>query len=69
MVVYFCVNKNYIFIYKVRSHGLVVKANDSSSRGCEFEPRHRILDGWKLLQTNDNNRNKGSQMGHSKKKL
>jgi hypothetical protein len=48
----------------------VVKADDSSSRGCEFEPRHRILDGWKLLQTNnDNNRNKGSQMGHSKKKL
>ncbi len=30
-----------------RSHGLVVKADGSWSRGREFEPRHRILDGCK----------------------
>jgi hypothetical protein len=27
--------------------GLVVKADGSRSRGCGFEPRHRILDGCK----------------------
>ncbi len=27
--------------------GLVVKADGSRSRGREFEPRHRILDGCK----------------------
>ena len=32
-----------------RSHGLVVKADGSRSRGRGFEPRHRILDGCWLL--------------------
>ena len=27
------------------SNGLVIKADGSQSWGCEFEPRHRILDG------------------------
>jgi hypothetical protein len=26
-------------------HGLVVKADDSQSRGCGFKPRHHVLDG------------------------
>ena len=33
--------------WKARSHGLVVKADDSWSKGLEFEPRHHILDGCK----------------------
>ena len=28
-----------------KSHGLVVKAEDSQLSGCVFEPRRRILDG------------------------
>ncbi len=31
--------------HEARSRGLVVKADDSQSRGCGFEPRRRILDG------------------------
>ncbi len=56
--------------YLVRSRGLVVKADDSQSRGCGFEPRRRILDGMqaKLAIALKIKRNKGSQMGHTKKK-
>ena len=42
--------------------GLVVKAEDSRSRGHGFESRHRILDELK-----ENGENKGSQMGQTKK--
>jgi hypothetical protein len=47
----------------------VVKADDSQSRDCGFEPRRRILDGMqaKLAIALKINRNKGSQMGHTKK--
>ena len=27
------------------SHGLVVMAGDSYSKGCEFESQHHVLDG------------------------
>ncbi len=37
-----------MFTLLARRHGLVVMADDSWSRGLEFEPRHRILDGCKL---------------------
>jgi hypothetical protein len=36
-----------------RSHGLVVKAEDSQLSGCGFESRHRLLDGcynWKIMK-------------------
>ncbi len=52
------------------SHGLVVKADGSRSRGRGFKPRHCILDGCKrcqLLHKPKNNENKGSRMGHTKK--
>jgi len=53
-----------------RSRGLVVKADNLQSRGCGFEPRRRILDGMqaKLAIALKIKRNKGSQMGHTKKK-
>ncbi len=58
---------------KARSHGLVAKADDSCSRGCEFEPQHSILVGCKRCQllhiNNENNENKGSQRAHQKKDL
>ncbi len=54
-----------------RSRGLVVKADDLQSRGCGFEPRRRILDGMqaKLAIALKIKRNKGSQMGHTKKNI
>ncbi len=53
-----------------RSRGLVVKADDSQSRGCGFEPQRPILVGMqgKLAIALNIKRNKGSQMGHTKKK-
>ncbi len=39
--------KTKTFGWLARSHGLVVKADGSCSRGCGFEPPHRILDGCK----------------------
>jgi hypothetical protein len=61
-------------VLKGESHGLVVKADSSRSRGHGFEPQHRILDGCKRCQLfhniiHENNKNKGSQMGHTKKIL
>ncbi len=55
-----------------KSHGLVFKADYSRSRGHGFEPRHHILDGCercKLLHKSlqENNKNKGSRIGHTKK--
>ncbi len=49
----------------------MVKADDLQSRGCGFEPRRRILDGMqaKLAIALKIKRNKGSQMGHTKKIL
>ena len=34
-----------IYLSNVRSHGLVVKADGSQSRGCGFEPGVGKLDG------------------------
>ena len=34
-------------VIKARSHGLVVKGEDSQLSGCGFESWHRILDGCK----------------------
>jgi hypothetical protein len=50
-----------------RSRGLV--ADDSQSRGCGFAPWHRILDVMqaKLAIALKIKRNKGSQMGPTKK--
>ncbi len=47
----------------------MVQADDSQSRYCGFEPQPRILDGMqaKLAITLKIKRNKGSQMGHTKK--
>jgi hypothetical protein len=53
-----------------RSHGLVVKADGSWSRGREFKPRHRILDGCKQFASyyiKEKLKYKGSQIGHTKK--
>ena len=55
-----------------RSHGLVVKADGSWPRGCEFKPQHRLLDGCKQFASyyiKEKFENKGSQMGHTKKYL
>jgi hypothetical protein len=49
----------------------VVKADGSRARGCGFEPRHRILDGFKrclLLHKPENNENTDSEWGTPKKK-
>ncbi len=54
-----------------RSHGLIVKGEDSQLSGCGFESWHRILDGCKqcwLLQLKINE-NKGSQIGQTKKNI
>ncbi len=53
---------------EARSHGLVVKGEDSQLSGCGFESWHCILDGCKRLLQLKINENKGSQMGHTKKK-
>ena len=49
----------------------MVKADGSRSRGCEFEPRHRRQDGCNcscaITMFNEKNKNKGNQMGHTKK--
>ncbi len=55
-----------------RSHGLVVKADDSWPRGRGFKSRHRILDGCKRFASyyiKEKIENKGSQMGHTKKNI
>ena len=31
------------------THGLLVNADNSKSRGREFKPQHRILDGYVML--------------------
>ncbi len=46
----------------------MVKAEDSQLSGCGFESRHRILDGVSKASYYIGKRNKGSQMGHTKKK-
>ena len=52
------------------SHGLVVKAEDSWSRGCGFENGTvywmDVSDASYYIQ--DNKENKGRRMGHTKKK-
>jgi hypothetical protein len=45
----------------------VVKAEDSHLSGCGFEPRHRIVEGVSEASYHTGKRNKGSQMGHTKK--
>ncbi len=54
---------------RLRTTGLLVKADGSWPRGCWFEPQHLVLSGYKkwckLLHLK--NVNKGSQMGHTKK--
>ncbi len=42
---YFTANKQSLLV--TSSHGLVVMADSSRSRGCGFKPRHPILDGCK----------------------
>ena len=51
------------------SRGLVVKGEDSQLSGCGFESRRRILDGVSEASYYIGKRNKGSQMGHTKKIL
>jgi hypothetical protein len=46
--------------------GLVVKAEDSQLCGCGFKLRRRILDGVSKASYYIGERNKGSQMGHTK---
>ncbi len=61
----------YLTIIKARSHGLVVKVDGSWPRGRGFKPRQRILDGCKQFASyyiKEKLENKGSQMGHTKKK-
>jgi hypothetical protein len=46
------INKLFVTVYQkhwsmARSHGLVVKGEDSQLSGCGFESWHRILDGFK----------------------
>ncbi len=54
--------------YLGESRGLVVKGNDSQLSGCGFESRHRILDGVSKASYYFGKRNKGSRIGHTKKK-
>jgi hypothetical protein len=49
------------------SRGLVVKAEDSQLSGCGFKPWRRILDGVTEASYYVGKRNKGSQMGQTKK--
>ncbi len=51
------------------SRGLVVKGEDSQLSGCGFESRRRILDGVSEASYYIGKRNKGSQMGHTKKNI
>jgi hypothetical protein len=46
----------------------VVKGKDSQLSGCGFKSRRRILDGVSKVSYYTGKRNKGSQMGHTKKK-
>ena len=46
LILLLCIMRGWpINIYNTWSHGLVVKADGSWSRGREFKPWHRILDG------------------------
>ncbi len=51
------------------SCGLVVKGEDSQLSGCWFESQRRILDGVSEASYYIGKRNKGSQMGHTKKNI
>ncbi len=58
------------FLGQGEKPGLVVRAEDSRPRGRGFESR-RILDGCKRFASyyiKEKLKNKGSQMGHTKKK-
>jgi hypothetical protein len=58
-------------IKRLGTAGLVVKADGSWPRGHGFKPRHCILVGCKLFDSyyiKEKIENKGSQMGHTKKK-
>ncbi len=44
----------------------MVKADGSGARGCGYEPRYHILDGCNNIHIQDNNENKGTQLGHTK---
>jgi hypothetical protein len=46
----------------------VVNGEDSQLSGCGFKSQRRILDGVSKDSYNIGKRNKGSQMGHTKKK-
>jgi hypothetical protein len=59
-----------VITYNVgESHGLVVKADGSRSKGRGFEPQHWIDVTNASYYIHKNNENKGSQMGHTKKKV
>ncbi len=47
----------------------MVKGEDSQLSGCGFESQRRILDGVSEASYYIGKRNKGSQMGHTKKKI
>jgi hypothetical protein len=49
------------------SRGLVVKDEDTQQSGCAFESQRRILVGVSEASYYNGKRNKGSQMGHTKK--
>ncbi len=46
-IIFFLLLLKQLNVQKEGSHGLVVKADSSQPRGCEFKPRHGILDGYK----------------------
>jgi hypothetical protein len=50
-----------------KNRGLAVKGKDSQLSGCGFKSRCPILDGVSKANYNIGKRNKGSQMGHTKK--
>ncbi len=52
-------------IIKGKSRGLMVKAEDSQLSGCGLKSRRLILDGVSKITMKK--RNKGCQMGHTKK--
>ncbi len=52
-----------------KSCGLVNKGKDSQLSGCGFESWGRILDGVSKASYYIEKGNKGSQMGHTKKKI
>ncbi len=47
----------------------MVKGEDSKLSGCGFESLRRILDSVSKASYYIGKRNKGSQMGHTKKKI